>query len=315
MPNERNHPEPHCRAINWVPFDATTMLPVAEDLDPLVVLDPSPARPLAPPVLVPTVTTPVAFTTAAPPVSNPGTSTSTVVPATVTTVLPPAPALGTSTSTVVPSTVMTVRLGAVVAATCIWTGVPEIVPADTWTCPGMSCGGLFWPSVEDDVVLTSAGGRGGGGGDADRVAVVVDAVAVVVDAVVGAGPPPVGAGWAELAVPLDASVSLAEVLLVGIRVLPTGPVGVTVSWSLAPVGRAESGPGPSSPIYLVVLTGSIHRVSVNPPQFGPDPVSPSVQLVTAGWPGKRVDSALNSQRNIVSETGLNCRPPGSEGSK
>ena len=251
--------------MGWLPFDTATVLAVAKDRDWLDVLDLSPIlTPVTLPVLVRMLTISVAPTTPEPPVSKPGMSTSTDVPATVITVLPPAPALGTSTSTVVPSTVMMARPGVVVATACTWTGVPEIVTADAWACPGFSCGGLFRFDVEDNVVLTSAGGGGGGGGDEDWAAGVTDAVA-------GAGPPPVGPGSAEFAVPPGASVFLAEVLLVRVEVFSAGLAGGTVSWSLAPVGRAELGPGPSSPMYLVVLTGSIQNVSVNPPQFGPDP--------------------------------------------
>ena len=95
---------------------------------------------------------------------------------------------------------------------------------------------------------------------------------------------------------------------------PPGLVGgVAVdSCSLTPVGTEDSSPPPSAPMYMVELTGSIQRVSVNPPQFGPLPPSMLVQLVTAGWPGKSVERALNSHENTVSETGCHSRPLGSE---
>ena len=53
-------------------------------------------------------------------------------------------------------------------------------------------------------------------------------------------------------------------------------------------------------------------MSVNPAQFGPDSPSISVHVVTAGWPGNKVDKALNSHEKYVSDTGRNSNPPGSD---
>ncbi len=67
---------------------------------------------------------------------------------------------------------------------------------------------------------------------------------------------------------------------------------VLLDHSLTAVDTEDLEAGCSSPIYIVLLIGSIHIVSVNPAQFGPSSI---VQVVMAGWPGNRIESFQNAQ--------------------